>query len=283
MANDEATDRKTGTSTHGRLARRLAIAGLTLAAALGLGPVASTRGEPVPEAPVVALSTEARDALSPLGDGVVGEALPAAPIADPSKLYHLHPGHWEYRILAGANKGQVERVDVERARPDDPDADWRLVTSTGDVQQLKVTRRHEVVKLAQEDADSDRLVVYRPGLVLDPDMRVGQSKKKDAKISSYKRKKRDEVEYDGTLDYTVTYLGAYRVKTPAGEFDTKLLRHDYRIEIGPAKSNNVSYTFYADGVGNVAEVARDDVSAMFVYRRKTLVARVLLTLPSFGP
>ena len=33
----------------------------------------------------------------------------------------------------------------------------------------------------------------------------------------------------------------------------------------------------------VAEVARDNVSAVLVYRRKTLVARVLATLPTAGP
>ena len=261
---------------------RLATIGSALLVSVVPTPMAESGEVPSAHAPVVPLSKESRAALSPLGDGVVGDPLPAAPIVDPSRLYHLQPGQWEYRILEGANKGRVERVDIERVSSDDPDADWRLVSSTGDVQQIKVTRQHEVVKLAQEDADSDRLVIYRPGLVLDPNMQVGQSKTENAKISSYKRKKRDEVEYDGTLRYTITYLGAYRVTTPAGSFDTRLLRHDYRIQIGPAKSENVSYTFYADGVGNVAEVARDDVSALLVYRRKTLTARVLLTLPSIA-
>ena len=32
-------------------------------------------------------------------------------------------------------------------------------------------------------------------------------------------------------------------------------------------------------VGNFTKVARDHVSALFIYRRKTLTARVLLTLP----
>jgi hypothetical protein len=256
---------------------------LVLSALLASSPIATAQEKASSDAPVVPLSPETRDALSPLGEGVVGEALPALPIVDPTQLYHLQPGHWEYRILEGANKGKLEKVDIERTASDDPDASWRLATSTGDVQQFKVTRQHEVVKLAQEDADSDRLVVYRPGLALDPDMRVGQSKTEDAKISSYKLERRDKVEYNGTLEYTVSYLGAYRVVTPAGGFDTRLLRHDYRIEIGPATVKNVSYTFYADGVGNVAEVVRDDVSAVFVYRRKTLTARVLSTLPSVTP
>lgn len=258
---------------------RRAIFGLVLIASLA----AAAQEKAPAEALVVPMSAEVRDAISPLGEGVVGVALPAVPIAVPTRLFHLQPGHWEYRIMEGANKGRVEKVEIERTKSDDPDATWQLVTSTGDVEQFKVTRHHEVVKLSQEDADSDRLVVYRPGLVLDPDMGVGQSKTVSAKISSYKRAKREKVEYDGTLDYTVSYLGAYRVKTPAGEFDTRLLKHDYRIKIGPAKSENVDYTFYADGVGNVAEVARDDVSALFVYRRTTLTARVLLSLPSVAP
>jgi hypothetical protein len=257
--------------------------GLALLAALAVLPFAAAQGETSLDGSVVQLSAETRKALSPLTDGVVGEALPAAPIVEPAKLFHLQPGHWEYRILAGANKGQLQKVRLERVASDDSGATWQLVNNAGDLKQFKVTQQHEVVKLAQEDADSDRLVVYRPGLVVDPGMRVGQSKTVDAKISSFKRKKRDKVEYDGTLVYTTRYLGAYRVKTPAGEFDTRLLQHDYRIKIGPAKSKSVIYTFYADGVGNVAEVARDDVSAVLVYRRKTLVARVLATLPTAEP
>jgi len=259
---------------------KIAVLWLVLLAALGPRMVMAAEESAQSAAQPVPLSSETRASLEPLGEGVVGEALPAAPIAVPSRLYHVQPGHWEYRILAGANRGQVEEVQLERVSPDDRGATWQLVTNTGGVQQFKVTRQHEVVKLSQEDADSDRLVVYRPGLVVDPGMQVGQSKSVDAKISSYKRKKRDTVEHDGNLSYTTSYLGAYRVKTPAGAFDTRLLRHEYRIKIGPAKSHNVSYRFYADGVGNVAEVARDDVSALLVYKRKTLTARVLLTMPS---
>ena len=133
------------------------------------------------------VSAKTREALSPLGDAVVGEALPATPIVEPTKLYHLRPGHWEYRILAGANRGQVQKVQLEHAAPDDRGATWQLVTDTGDLQQFKVTHQHEVVKLAQEDADSDRLVVYRPGLVVDPGLQVGQSKTVNAKISSTPR------------------------------------------------------------------------------------------------
>jgi hypothetical protein len=261
-----------------RVSLGIAALGLALLAAPGARRVRAA--EEPRHATAVALSSETRAALEPLGEGVVGEALPAAPITRPPKLYHLQPGHWEYRIVAGANRGHVEKVQIERVASDDRDATWQIVTNTGDLQQFKVTRQHEVVKLAQEDADSDRLVVYQPGLVLDPGMQVGQSKTVDAKIRSYKRQKREEVEYDGKLTYTTSYLGAYRVTTPAGRFDARLLRHEYDIKIGPAKSHNVSYSFYADGVGNVAEVARDDVSAVLVYRRKTLTARVLLTLPS---
>lgn len=261
----------------------IATTGLTL---LWLCSAAGGAGdEPVtlPDAPVVALSDELREALSPLGSGVVGEALPAAPIVVPSRLFHLAPGRWEYRIVAGANKGQLQSVRLERVTANDRGATWELVSSNGEVQQLKETTSHEVVKLAQEDADSDRIVVYRPGLVLDPGMKVGEGKTVRSALRTHKRKRPDKVEYDGELDYTTRYLGAYRVETPAGRFDARLLEHEYDMKIGPAKAHHKSYVFYADDVGNVAEVSREKVSALFVYNRSSLTARVMVEAPSPAP
>jgi len=235
------------------------------------------------QAPVVPLSAETRAALSPLGPGVVGEALPAAPIVVPSRLFHLQPGRWSYRIVAGANRGQLQTVRLERVEANERGASWLLASSDGEIQQLKLTTSHEVVKVAQEDAASDRIVEYRPGLVLDPGMEVGQSKTVRSELRTRKRGRPDEVEYDGEVEYTTRYLGAYRVETPAGSFVARLLEHEYDMEIGPAEARNKSYVFYADDVGNVAEVSREKVSALFVYNRSKLMARVLAKAPSPEP
>jgi len=232
------------------------------------------------DAPVVPLPVDARDALAALGEGVVGGALPARPIREPAKLRHLEPGTWTYEIVDGANRGQVQTVVVERVSPDDTGAAWRVVTDGDEIQQLRVTTEHEVLKLSQTDRQSDRSVVYRPGLVLEPGMRAGESKTVETRLVTYKASRPDEIEYEGTLAYTTRYVGAYRVTTPAGRFDARLLEHHYVMRIGPATAENHSYDLYADGVGAIAEVARESVSALWIYRRSSESARVLLRAPT---
>ncbi|MFP8876418.1 MAG: hypothetical protein VCB99_05805, partial [Myxococcota bacterium] len=88
-----------------------------------------------------------------------------------------------------------------------------------------------------------------------------------------------KVEYQGQLDYTITYVGAYRVETPAGSFDARLLVHEYEMKIGPAKAHYRSYGFYVDDVGMVAEVSKEKVTALLLYRRRDRAARVLEEMP----
>lgn len=231
------------------------------------------------DAPVVPLPADLRDALSPLGAGVVGQALPAAPIENPARLFHLTPGRWTYRVVAGANKGQTQTVQIERIDPTDRGADWRLVDGAG-IQELRETTTQEVVKVAQEDTDSDRTIVYRPGLVLDPRMAAGEPKTVKARLATYEQGRLDRVEYEGSLEYTTRYVGAYRVTVPAGSFDARLLEHAYEMKIGPATAQHRSFVFYADEVGRVAEVSREKVSALIVYNRSSLTARVLVAPPT---
>ena len=254
------------------LAQHLALA--VLAAALGAALPGRTAA--ATDATVVELTQELRAELEPLGKAVVGEALPAAPIREPSRLRHLEPGTWRYRVVAGANRGQEQTVRVERAGAG---ANWRVETDGKEIQQLEVTTAHEVVKLSQTDEQSDRIVVYRPGLVLDPGMQAGQSKTVKSRLTTHKASRLEEIEYEGELEYTTHYIGAYRVRTPAGEFDARLLEHRYTMKIGPAKASYQSYGFYADDVGNIAEVSDESVSALLVYRRSSSAARVLLTAP----
>lgn len=254
--------------------RARVLAGLAAGvAAAGLaGPAAA-------EAPVVPLPEEARRALAPLGEGVVGAALPAAPIDEPARLRHLEPGIWIYQLVLGEHEGHEQVVQVERVAPGDDGAGWQVVTDGDEVQRLKVTSDERILKLSQSDARTDRLVVYRPGLVLETGMQVGQSQSVETRLATYKAGRPDREEYSGELDYTITYLGAYRVTTPAGRFDARLLEHRYVMKIGPATARYESYGFYADDVGNVAEVSEESVSALLVYRRSSRSGRVLLAAP----
>lgn len=249
-----------------------------LAAVLALlASVATASANP----PTVALPDQARELLALLGKGAVGEALPAAPIDDPAALRHLEAGTWTYQVVAGADRGQQQTVTVEETGADaDGDATWRILGGDGEVQKLKVTTEHEILKLSQTDPQSHRIVMYRPGLQLEPGMSVGETKSITTRIATYKQSRPDVLEYDGNLEYGTTYVGAYRVKTPAGSFDARLLEHRYTMKLGPAKAKYHSYGFYADGVGIVAEVSEESVSAVLIYRRSSKSARLLQSAPA---
>jgi len=269
-----------------RFANRSAALVLTIALAPTMAMAAPIAG--AVENPVVPVPADAKALLALLGPETVGKPLPAAPINDPAGLRHLEPGQWKYKVVAGANRGQDETVTVEQigGTADDPaggagdDAAWRVIGGEGDVQRLKVTSEHEILKLSQTDPGSNRLIVYRPGLTLEPGMRAGETKKISTDIATYKQTKPDVIEYNGKLQYSTTYIGAYRVSTPAGEFDARLLQHRYTMKLGPAKATYHSYTFYADGIGSVAEVNEQSVNAVLVYRRQSKSALVLLAAPA---
>jgi len=250
----------------------------TIGCATALAPWVALGGD----APVIPLPDAARKALAPLGAGIVLGALPATPITDAARLRHLEAGTWRYRLLEGPERSKVQTVVVEPVPADDSEASWRVVTEGEAVQRLRVTTTDEVVKLSQDDLQSNRYIVYRPGIVLEPGMQPGQTKTVKSGLATYKSPDRKDVEFNGSLEYRIHYIGAYRVKTPAGTFDARLLEHEYTMKIGPAKAEYRSYGLYADDVGNVAEVSSESVRAVLVYHRSSEGARVLLSYPE-GP
>jgi len=231
------------------------------------------------DAPVVPLPQDFAETLRPLGAGVVGDALPARPITEPSRLRHVEPGVWVYELLQGPRRGQRETVTVSVEGQSEAGEELKIVFGSGEIQHLEVRYDHEVAKRSQLDAGSNRRVVYRPGLVLEPRMQAGQTKRVTTELSTYRGADASDVEYDGKVDYATTYVGAYQVTTPAGRFDTRLLVHEYEMSIGPARAHYRSLGFYADGVGMVAEVSNEKGTALLLYRRTDRSARVLVELP----
>ena len=71
----------------------------------------------------------------------------------------------------------------------------------------------------------------------------------------------------------------WRVRTPAGEFDTILIREDFKMKIGPLKAEDDRLLFFARGVGLVAEVEGVRASAVLVIRIKEHSAKVLVEYP----
>jgi hypothetical protein len=89
--------------------------------------------------------------------------------------------------------------------------------------------------------------------------------------------------YRGTIRATTVHAGVRRVTTPAGAFRAVVIKTEYEIDILSIVSVRDSlYTFYAEGVGKVAEAERRQV-AMGLLRTDTKFGKILLSSTSGRP
>ena len=87
------------------------------------------------------------------------------------------------------------------------------------------------------------------------------------------------VTHKGTLDVTYSYLGAYKVTTPAGAYDAALIKWAYKGKVGPAKVDDTQYRFFADKVGMVASIDKLDISAFLLYQHHSKFGKLLAQTP----
>jgi hypothetical protein len=83
--------------------------------------------------------------------------------------------------------------------------------------------------------------------------------------------------YSGSLNGSYTYVGTYQVTVPAGTFPAVLFRIFCEGKVGPAHTQNTAYNFFAPGVGMVAMIMREDVSAFWIYNIDSTSGKILLT------
>ena len=80
------------------------------------------------------------------------------------------------------------------------------------------------------------------------------------------------------------YTGVYRITTPAGAFRAALIKTDYQIDILAVVSvKDTLYTFYAEGVGKVAEAEHRRIAAMGLFNSDTKIGKVLMSYTSVSP
>lgn len=85
----------------------------------------------------------------------------------------------------------------------------------------------------------------------------------------------DKVRHSGELSVTLTHLGNFHARVPAGEYDTALVRLDSRGKIGPADMVHRQYYFYAEDTGLVGFLESRRISAFAIYEKKQQQALVL--------
>jgi hypothetical protein len=213
-----------------------------------------------------------------LGKGVVGQ--PVVGRALTPKFEPLRNGTWTYRIVSGKAKGQTERHVVKRLEHHQWGAGWRY--AVGDKERLFVKQASDgsLMFVTEEDPDQGMISRYRPaqpGLL--NGLKPGDSRNASIAVEVSDLSDPEVVSHNGTLEVTYSYLGAYKVMTPAGAYDAALIRWTYKGRVGPAKVVNTQYRFFAENVGMVASVEKQDISALLIYQSHTKVGKLLARTP----
>jgi hypothetical protein len=86
----------------------------------------------------------------------------------------------------------------------------------------------------------------------------------------------EKVRHSGELNLTLTHLGSFHARVPAGEYETVLVRLESLGKIGPAEIAHRQYYFFAEDIGLVAFLESRRISAFAIYEKKEQQALVLM-------
>ena len=213
-----------------------------------------------------------------LGQGVVG-----APVAGGTltpEFAPLRDGTWTYQIVGGKDAGQMEQHVVKRLERNSSGASWRYAVGSKEVVFIKQMTDGSLTFVTEEDFEQGVITRYEPpepGLLTG--LAPGDSRSSSVGVQVSDLSDPSEVSHTGTLAVTYSYLGAYKVTTPAGVYDAALIKWAYKGEVGPAKVDDTQYQLFAPKVGMVASVDKLEVSALFLYHSHSKFGKVLAQTP----
>ena len=209
--------------------------------------------------------------------GVVGDPVPAFTI-DPS-LATLSAGTRTYQVVSGPNAGQTEQHVIAKLPGDASGNRWRYTVGDRTVY-LQVVPGQSLNITAEDDRDQGVTTRYSPvEPLLIAGMNAGDSKSVTLKVSVYDLGDPSDLEHQGSLDVTLTYVGAYQVTVPAGTYDAALLVWKFDGKVGPASVEDTQARFVAPEVGMIASAEKRDVAAFLIYNDNTKIGRVLAQKP----
>ena len=230
---------------------------------------------------VIPLTAELKKALAPLGDGVVGKAIPSPVIQNPGKTIALGEGTFEFLNTKNSkDAGNKSNEVCTKMSAKDGNPMWSCKIGEDYIEQKEIKPDGSVHMHDEIAVQYGYRAHFEPEIAIVQKVAPGESWKVDSKLSIYHLKKDpNKIAYSGTMSATRTYVGAYEVTTPAGKFDAYLLAEDYEIHVKPAKVTDKRYTFFAPGVGKIAEVEGLRVSAILIINIHQKFAKVLTKYP----
>lgn len=217
---------------------------------------------------------------------VIGKA-EIPPTTHAAEWLPLRKTSFEY-VSPSGKAGDIKLKPTTRS-PGSPVGDqsggWRMIVSDGLTRYLRpdhLDHQASIVIPTDVSTTNGLLIRLNPPepLLLDQH----HEDRREMVVKVYDVHEPTVVTHSGSVSTVWTDLGGWRVKTPAGEFDTRLVRLTYNGSVGPASVTGSKYTFYAHGIGPVAYTDKRDVSAFLFFNDDTDHAGVLKRMsPSQSP
>jgi hypothetical protein len=211
-----------------------------------------------------------------LGAGVVGDPVAATALLAAEKYLPPQGTAMSYRVLEADEKPRTETHKVEKTSDPQFAPGWRYVADPIGAIFIQNTSDGGAVLAGEQDFEEKVLSRFTPGqpLVI-AGLMPGEGRRVTVKVAVSDLSDPTEIDHEGSLDITYTYLGAYKVTVPAGSFEAALIRWDYKGSVGPADIEETLYRFIAPGAGMVAMVDKRHISAMLIYNDKTKLGKLL--------
>lgn len=231
--------------------------------------------------PTIPLPEEDRAAIEKeLGKGVVGQAIPAPEVADTARYLAANPSARKFRLVSGPDAGKIERHKPTLLKREAGTTSWRYDAGGKFVYFVTAKANGDYVMTGVTDMEAGAITRYSPS---EPFMlqglAPGEERNVKLGVEVFDLSNPDDLTHEGALDVNYRYVGAYKVKVPAGSFDAILVKWTFNGKVGPASVDDTQYRFFAPDAGIVAAIEQLDVSALFIYNRHKKVARVLVAKP----
>jgi len=213
-----------------------------------------------------------------LGPNVVGAALPSLPITDPHVYFPLRDRTQQYQVTAGPHAGNIQTLGLVKARRPGGKKAWRFAMTPTLDGFMRETQEGDIIMAALTDSGEGVIVVTTPANPFIPKgMQPGESRTYTQQVRVNYLDDPSDQRYSGTINGTYTYLGTYQVTVPAGTFPAILFRVQCEGKVGPAHTQNTGYNFFAPGVGMVAMILEEDVTAFWLFNIDSTTGKVLVS------
>ena len=223
--------------------------------------------------PLASLPAEDREALAMLGPDVILAKTDIAPIAATTDWLPLVDSANTYVRTSGDNTGKNETITLHGAIS--PPSEWTMQDLSRWTRYLKPSNdgMHVPASISIPHAVISHFDPPQPLLL--PGAMPGQVVQTTITVRVYDIHDPTVLAHSGSLTAHYRDLGAFRIKVPAGTYDTRLIKITYEGKVGPAHVSDSSWAFYAQGVGPVALVNHKDISAFIIYNKDERYGAVL--------